>query len=71
MARGKGLFIAMAGLAGAASGVVVFLLSARVFDNIPLRAVTGGFAAFVLPLILVLLYYPWLISGTDKDQDDR
>jgi len=65
-----GPFIVLVGLAGAASGVATFLLTAPLFSNLAFRAVTGGLAAVLVPITIVMLYYPRLVSGKPEKKSD-
>ena len=61
-------FIIITGLAGALAGVATFLLTGMVINHLAVQVVTGGLAAVVVPIIIMLLYYPKLISQDPKDQ---
>ena len=61
-------FIVLTGLGGALGGVVTFLLAGRLTTNLPIQAATGGLVAVVLPILIVLLFYPTLIGGDTEDE---
>jgi len=60
--RKHALFIVLAGLSGAASGVAGFALARMLFGDVAISAVTGGLAAVVVPILLVLLYHPRMMD---------
>ena len=63
-----GWFIMVTGLVGSGCGVVAFILTRWLMASLILRLVTGGLVAVIVPLIVVAIFYPLLISGKSEDQ---
>lgn len=64
-----GLFIVVTGLVGALAGIGTFILTGMVVSDLLFRAVTGGLAAVVVPILVVMLYYPRLVSRGTGDKE--
>ena len=61
------IFALLLGLAGASAGVGMFVLSGSFFSDNAMRAVTGGLAAVVVPLLAFLFYFPKLPGPGPKE----
>lgn len=61
-------FIVLTGLVGSASGIVTFIVTRWLVENLALRLVTGGLVAVIVPIVVVGIFYPMLNSKKPQDQ---
>lgn len=58
-----GWFVTGAGLAGALAGILTFMLTRGLVEDLLIRLAAGGLVAVMAPLIIVFMVYPKLVAG--------